>query len=439
MESQSVQKSDALDYKSSSSVQPTYQFLQVFQQSGLTTSNTTAGTEMLFEIPTKVVNLSKSELVFTATPTAAAATYYNRLFTSMVPWFNQVQLYTRGGLYLADIRYSNFANTITNKACTSLDEELTNDLTSGGLTRINSDGTTRRVDGTTANLPYTEIKYVEQGAITAAEPVITYKIPLKNIGFESILELDKDLYFGEVLILRFVLNAQSSVGFRGTNENNVSNGAAALAGVVSLSAISLRIACEKDQMIEKSVMDKANSGMSLVIPYIHAFKTNLAASANHTVTLRLNRAHGHSLMRVYHSSFLAAPAVNTVYDNNNKADNKISQYYSMLDNQRIQQFDLDTSLLDDYEYHRDLLKNSAMQNANVYQTNWFHCDDFTGFKSPAERKKIYEQNVVCGIPLDVERKWDIYMTTPGAVAYDYYTVAVCQRTLTIGSGGMTLL
>src|SRR3954452_11285732 len=61
---------------------------------------------------------------------------------------------------------------------------------------------------------------------------------------------------------------------------------------------------------------------------------------------------------------------------------KVLQYYTQLNGQRIQNITIDCTTngpFFDYMSHRRQLRGSILSNLNVYQYNWFHCDDWCDF------------------------------------------------------------
>ncbi len=71
-------------------------------------------------------------------------------------------------------------------------------------------GGNTRVNGSRPQMAITEPRYVIRGAdVVAQGNVLTsistsYAIPLHVLGNHSLLDIDKDLYFGEILYLTFV-------------------------------------------------------------------------------------------------------------------------------------------------------------------------------------------------------------------------------------------
>ena len=432
-------KSDVISYSKSSTIQPSYQFLPIFQETGTQTMtiNTTAGQYSLFEIPVEVVNLSRTELCFTVTPGASGAGNYNRQYLNTIPYFTQVQLLSRKGQEMVSINNADRVNAIMKRACVSLEEMLESDVTKGALSRVNAAGTNLRLDGSTCDIAYTEMKYTQIGGSNTATPVIKFKIPLKELGIDSLLEMDKDLYFGEIVRLRLTWNTREKTGFYGTAAANNATGAAAYAQDVAISNLVLRLALQRDEKIVEHVRGKFSSGgISMLIPFITSYARSLNAAVQ-TVDLKLDANHGHSLLRVYHSVFSPSGTAAKEYQSDCGADAIITSYYTSLDRKKMQQFDLDVSEGDDYQYNRAILEGSTLQSQNVYQYNWFHCDDFSGFKS-VEDRKAYLQNVACGLPLSSEKTWSFYGNCVAANT-DHLTVVVTQKVLNITPSGISVV
>jgi hypothetical protein len=98
-------------------------------------------------------------------------------------------------------------------------------------------------------------------------------------------------------------------------------------------------------------------------------------------------------MKVYHALYNSFEEQDTMYDHANtdtiagahtdydgRPNQKTLEYYTQLNGSRIQNINLDctsTGPFLDYMHHRRMLRGSIVSNLNVYQYNWFHCDDFS--------------------------------------------------------------
>jgi hypothetical protein len=113
----------------------------------------------------------------------------------------------------------------------------------------------------------------------------------------------------------------------------------------------------------------------------------------------------------------------------------------MLDNERSQEYNLNTATYDDYLLLRDKLKGSVIQSSDMFYHNWVWIEDWTGFVDKTiEPRNI--QNIETGLDLTTERKWDFYalqVNNGTAAAYNTYTFAVTQKMLTVTSSGITVI
>lgn len=451
--------STELDYKKGSYSHPSYRLQKIMQQTGsqdvpLTTGG---GQVSVFELPTQVYNLSKSSLYFTMTPSAPGQMagpldLYNYIFKDCVAPISRLSLYTRGGMYLCDIPYLANYTKVVNKAETPLTEYLDynqghalNDGTTQFLHKNNSlanctatsllEPYAKRPDSSACDIHYTEPQYLEPGITgnAAITPTLTVCMPLGHIK-NSILACDKDLYFGEVIILRVEWAPSIKCGFRGSSVTVPTTNPTAIAGNVDIGNLALYLSVEKDQDIINGLQSKVNSssGFQMLMPYVHGYKSNSGAGST-SVSLRFNRGHGDRLLKVYYAPFNNDETTNTTYDHSNVGGAKISNYYTMLNNSRLQEFNVVVSptVNEDYVLNKDLLEKSVIQSSNMYRYNWFHVDNFSGLDLK-DGQKAFTHTV--GLPLEIEQKWDIYNTT--AVAVNNYCFAVCQRTLKISSAGI---
>ena len=109
------QLSNQLDYKKETFIHPTYKLNKILPQSGSqTVTINTGGNDTIFEIPaSKAFNLARSLLCFNIAPLTAGAYYY--AYKDVFTPIRQLQLYTRGGIYLCDLNelpnYSKFVKS----------------------------------------------------------------------------------------------------------------------------------------------------------------------------------------------------------------------------------------------------------------------------------------------------------------------------------------
>src|SRR5690606_32263018 len=145
-----------------------------------------------------------------------------------------------------------------------------------------------------------------------------------------------------------------------------------------------------------------------------------------------NRSDGARIMKIWHSVFLSNDTANNIYNNsaiaaNHAGDQKVIEFHTELNNDRIQPFEIDTSAFQDYMLLEDKLNGSAVLNASIYQNNWFWVDIFDSQDRLCEESNY---NELCGLSLNNEVKWD-FVSTTAATALTHFTYVNFQRALQV--------
>lgn len=462
MENPEVQSvvSEELKYTKKSFSHPKYKLHQLYPLSGSQTQTITAagGQEIIFQLPVKVMNLSESYLSFSYVPSGASGAGIHFAHVSPLSLIRQIQLYTQSGVYLADVYYVNkYLNTVFYPE-TKQDDFLTNEeinatsLNNYGIytfpsnlagdsrnTRIyasrvvtNDAGAQQAVDaaGTTA-VAYKERIYFD--AQNANGISINVQFPLKYI-YNTIFNLNKDLYFGEVLQLRIVFDGRDSSYFEATAATSIIGGYAVESRDITVSNLAFYCAIEQDLNVANQIISKVNTtGMSVPIPYVYSYKTNLT-STSQSLSLRFNRAHGKKLRRIYHAPFHnTETGVYSYMRDNIQGAKTVLQFYTLLNNDRLQEFNVNCTLAQDYMLIKPRIKGSCFINVDTYQYTWFWVDDFTS-EAPLHSKESQDITLSSGIDLNSEQKWDIYMTMNNARAINHYNFAITEKELMIRPG-----
>lgn len=489
------QLSNQLDYKKESFIHPTYKLNKILPQSGSqSVTINTGGNDTMFEIPVKAFNLARSLLCFTIAPSVNAGAYYYAYKDVLTP-IRQLQLYTRSGIYLCDLNEVPNFTKVTLKPETSLEEFLTYDngvdagaAATKGTARYfapnnaASAANQRPQDSSAASKGYIEPQYVEPGTNVVASPVYQIVYPLGTLK-NTIFALDKDIWANEILILRIVWNQANRIIYNGGNVAVPTTGVTVYAGGMNVTNLTLYLAVETNPEITNQLRSQvAGGGINILIPYVYTYKTNLGPSASQTVSLRFNRGHGIRLSKIYHSVFNNNETVSTgvdsvggnpftiasAYDNDNRAviaggvnaltnRSKVQVFYTMLDNERLQEFNLTCANNDDYMLLKDKIKGSVISSSDMFYYNWFWLEDFTGMEDRSAEPKN-KDNLEVGLDLSIERKWDFYgqqMNNTAATVnnilnstiaantnngqYNHYSFAITQKTLTISPNGITVL
>ena len=415
------------------------------------TITTSGGQESLIEIPSNTFNFAKSKLRFTTQPEAKSAEALNVhwQYLQTLP-IRQLQIYRRTGTYLCDINnLENYVNMVV-PCNTDLQDFLSNDVMkdndgmgnsfrrSNGALSDNAFGTMAiryDADASNASVSYTEPSYCQVGSAvnTADTPILNYEISGDMLK-DTLCSLDKSIYFGEVLVMRIVWAPSTKMLWESKSVTNPASTPVIESKGISLSNLAFYLAVEQNKEVAQSLRAKVMSGegMSMVIPYVHAFKQNLT-STSQNVSLRFNRGHGERLVRVYHSLYHNTESANTAFNNSNVADAKITEFYTVLDNERLQNFNIDTSAHDDWMIARPLVEGSVLQSNNQYKYKFVWIDDFTAC-TPIRECDLFGSRI--GLDLNVEKKWDFNAITANA-GHNHYSFGICQRRLSITKDGIT--
>lgn len=490
--------SKELDYKKFSKSVPSYKLSKLVPISGSQSVTVTSagGQECVFEIPPNAVNLSKSFLQFSFTPAAAGADYFTWIYKNCLSLIRQVQLYTRSGLFLCDLnevgnytnmvwpaeinieefkQYDTFSagsgygcmirpnncltfNVLTSTSITAKGANTatvttalegvpslvafddTNAAVNGKISRPND---SVRPNNTASSVSFTEPQYIEVNP-TVNDGGLTWNVnfPL-GLLFNTIFSVNKDILFNEVMMMKVVFNSTSKIAFKSkvvasataAGPTDPTQNVAAYTGNVAVTNLGLYVAMERNQEIVNTIREKIlTGGFSLMYPAIWCNKASLTGTSQN-VTLRFGRSHGLRLIKNYHSVYDSTESSNTAYNHSNLAAAKVTSFYTMLNNNRLQDQNIACANGDDYLMLSDKLRGSLIQNSNIYNFNHLWIDDFSNEPSPSE--KIDESNIAKGIPLDIEVKYD-YLATVVNGTYIHYDYSVTQRMLNIGQQGISI-
>lgn len=473
MENPEVQTvvSDQLKYTKKSFSHPKYKLHNIYPLSGLqeTTVTSSGGQEIIFQLPVKCMNLSESFINFDITlAVGLTAAQQKTIWKNLTPLslIRQIQLYTQSGVYLADIYYLNkYMNTVfypeTSEKTFSTFPNLVagSDDTYANLANFytyETHATTSTVsnthayenkvitDSTGANPSLVLISSSKerqhffpgvQSGVGAAPDSMVYKIqfPMKYV-YNSIFNLDKDLYFGEVLQLRIVFDSKDACGLVSLSQTSPITSATSLNDIL-LKNISFYLAIEQDLNIANQIISKVNTtGMVVPIPYIYSYKQNPGTGNNHSLSLRFNTAHGKKLRRIYYAPFNNDETLVYAFDRSNQnGTTGVKEFYTLLNNERLQEFNVTTVDAKDFMIISNKIKESAVVSLGFYRSSWFWCDDFTSEKELHSRES-QDITLSSGVDLSSEQKYDIYVTNNASRAYNHYNFAITEKELMIRPG-----
>jgi hypothetical protein len=315
-----------------------------------------------------------------------------------------------------------------------------NSLASANLrTNVNLTTTTAN----SSNVSYLENKYLEVSAANTAA-IDYYEISLDTFK-NTLLSVDKDLVFGEILLMRIVWNQGTKIAWASdsaTVPDHYTDGASPInsVGNFTVNGLTLYLAIEQNEEISKAVYSKMKSGMHVLIPAVVSGKTNITASSSQSLSTRLNSGHGRTLMRTYFAPFYTAESISTTYNHTNVANDKVVDLYTLVNNVRQQEYNVTCTANTDLDYMlmKKTLHGSVVLSKDIYKYNWFFSDNFDHVKSMDEEKNVDESNLICGLPLTEEIKYDVYMTTASTNGYNWYSFFVVSRILSISPDKITV-
>lgn len=465
-EGSSIVSSKQIDYQQKVFSHPSYVHRMIAPNTnGQTISLNSSQTPVTFTIPPEVFNLSQSYLSFQISLPAVAANYtwiYADVFASCI---SHIQHYCSNNGYIVDIDNLQNYMKIVDKKETALQEMQTTDSTYGlypsnslvnavpALRNGYAQATTPITTVNPSSVNYLEPAYFTVGALNTAL-TINCMLPLRRIK-NTAFAIDKDLYYGQLSYLKLYFGPLSKVCYMSTSNANPSLGTvASYTGAGTIVNLQLYMAMETNEALISMIKGKVlGPGLSYFIPYVIADKSSNPVSStavsNHYVTRNYDIGSGQSLLKIYHSLFNPFETLDSAYDCSNISNtaqggsdilgNKVSTYYTQLNGKRQQELTLDctgtTAIFSDYMVHKKMLRGSVLQNRNIYQQNWFHCDDFTEMGAVADQEG--REELIAGIPMGpIPLNWSIVaqvaaQPASASLSLNHYTWAVFQRKLMI--------
>ena len=385
---------------------------------------------------------------------------------------------------------------------TSIFKSLTTSVTgiaSSTQSIANNVSSLYRIDGSLISTPFFENLHViteNKSVATAGNLAISYQIPLRAVK-DTILEVNKSLYFGDNLILSLSFNPSTKFSWLSTGgvDGGQSTGTSASPGTTLstgtppvqwsptvgaivqsvsplLSNIALYIAVETDPIITSQLINEVNtSGFSMTIPYVYCTKSPVpvtavvanavANSSAFSMQQRITRGYGHHLLRCYSSIFGAegvtlqsqigtallplsvgdgvqtGVAVVTGFTTNQHSDVTLGGYNTSLDGIRLQDFTLSANDSTHWLVNEPYLRGSCILNLEQYKNQCMHIDSWTGNPVCME-----DDTITNGLSLDADKTYGITYPTlyniSGTSQLNHYLFFVVQRTLAI-KGSQILL
>lgn len=422
-------------------------------------NNSTVG-PVEFVIPASVWNPKKSRLNFRYShdaPGANSSTWMNANALTMI---NRIVLYdvSTNAVWLDCSQFNNYASLVSS-AGTKIEEYLTK----GGPINFPIPGFPVEdiaKCNTTANLaiqmsgavadagPYNPYLGVRQKYIAGpAGGAIAYdfSIPFSAFNF-TVLELDRQLYNPSNMVLQVYFNGTDAFDFKSVDAGGASATVpTAVVSVVNpaLSNLSVSLCNEGNLEVVGQVIETVmKSGISIPIAYPTTTRQSISASAQHAYQLQLTRGFGQRILAVISAPFstaVDATSNNIISSANVHGRGLITQYNTFINNVALKfpnGYDC-TRSADYYIGNKEQLVGSAIQNLTEYvNVAWLHSDSFVGDKPLCH----LDQTIVSGLDVSNQSStWQIQASLSGAVAYNWITIVIGQKIMTLSNSGSVVV
>lgn len=403
-----------------------YKYSRILKQSGGRTETiSSANVESRFIIPSNCINLSESILKFTSSITATAANTASFAYRDVLP-IQRIQLNTIDGVALCDLSFVGHYCKASARMETSNQALFSSGTDSGNLMTPSSSGgaaNNNKYPNNTAFQSSNEPLVLQSEARNVAN-VINWSVKLGDALPNSIFALNKSMVFGRELVLQITWGDRNDWGFLATAETDPSTGAANLNVNVAMSNLALYVATETDQRIINTLVNKMRGdGLSIPVDYIHSYR-NSQDAGDATVDVRLTPAHGVTLTKVFHV-ISAGDGANLRYET--KFTNaEAGSFYTLVNDLRRQDYNLDLASGEDYDYLKPYLKGSCVSKRSTFQEAWSWVDDFAGkVRNPSN------SGVMVGLEIPSSGvSWGIYVQAQVG-RRSHYSYACCQKVLSI--------
>ena len=438
-----------------------YSFTRILPQGQSSAQlNTSSQQEVLLDLPNRVMNLSRSTLDFDL-DIPALALHTKRLLTVGQSAIERMSLYTRSGVYLADITSCGIYTRCVTPYVTSHSQLQSADKTQLASTVTGAESTgkgffncasraladTEVADGRSAkrigdtagattvadaDVAFTENQYYTQGVLGSGS-YIKCSVPLSEFH-HTVMSVDKDLYFNQALVMRVSFAGTDKMGGSSTSATNPDTAKIKNLGAVEVKNIRLNLAIETNREIADGVRGMVMStGLSQVVPYVYPYLfTNSSPQTSVSQQQRFNAGMGHSLLNVYTCTANADTSGLLSADIANKdGTEKIVSYQASVDNNLLSEYRPLCKDNEDYVIQRHLMEDSCISNANVFRHNRVQINSWRAGKCVDWK---HTDTVLDGLDLSAERIYDIQKDLVSG-AYRHYLFAVVQRTMSIAPSG----
>jgi hypothetical protein len=426
--------SSQTDYLQKSLSTPRYKFNnRALQSNSNTTISVGGGLVYTFELPANVYNLSESVVQFLITPalTGLGAGNYNTIHAQLP--FRRITLSnSRGAIVdLQEVhKYFDLVkrHDIPNQAFNTTPKTGSGTIPFEGIGKSNLIADNLRpLAGTTLGID--EPRYLFEGGNNTATPLMAWSFKMKLL-VDTLFSVDKDIFFNEIMYLRFYSLEVGQCGYYGTTVVTVATGALNVA--MGISNFIFQLAEEQNELLVNQVKELYNAGeLSIMFPDVISDKFSLSTTSQ-TFTKTYRQSDGKLLKRIITAPYNATESSATTYDHSNASAAKITSYYTKINGVRVQDNNLICASYDDWVLVKDRLKGSMIANTEDFNFNWRHEENF--MDDGAVRDKLNtSSNIVGGLEINKDITFDLYATTANA-NYFWSVYSIVYRQLKIAPG-----
>lgn len=405
-------------------------------------------TTVVFSLDSIPMNLSKCCISFDLAVTNSSGVTGARTCVqpNCLTLFDRVQVSTKNSVIFADLQHVDHYGTACTMVNTSRADLINRPIGANAISDIqqSNDLIASNYTPDNAGLPvtgsinYTDPKFMLIGGpiAVAATPVTTTYNYLFNLSVfkDSILSIDKSLFFDEAIEISFTFQATDKYAFIVTAPNT-----SYVTGELPLSShtlqnLTLYVAEEVNPNIRQRLKDAVNSsGMTVHIPYTRCMKSTNSPQATHNVGISLSPTDGQYLRKIYYAPF---HTTQTLALNHVHSSSTIGSYNSYLAGVQLQNRLITvTNSNDHFKYNKQHLAESVLNNIPLYNQFFTHIDSWIKDQPCNDNGESVD-----GLILNDTKRYEIALTCSGGNSYalNHYMFYVCTRTLYIRTGSIFL-
>jgi hypothetical protein len=428
---------DAIDYSKQRRYSPQYTLIE---HSPITSSSITLTASAVSKVSfrlggdSSVINPYDSMLSFLYTPGAAGASpRFNYISLLGAPLSNVYARLGSAELMNLDfgLEYSNcvglaalpmetylamdIGGTLSTTAATGVHECYTRnnaDTTAAGADRHNNDG---------ATIAYTETAYFIVGSDNTADPIVQFRVALKDAYPFSLFSCNKNFPLNSLLQLDFSIAGNSFWTFYSASASNPASSPVATAASGTVSNIKLYMSRETNQDIIDATLAKFNaSGLDIRINYPMGRQDTQSGTSQNVSVLNVATGSKSYLKAIFWAFYNNTNSANTIFDHDQgDGTTRISSFRTLMNSKRLNSESSDIYLTQAeplcWKLAQQKFKNSPLVlSRGGYQYNFVWADFFDFNGSASDLNLAYDEEF--GLPLNGTKQYNytIQATTASA-------------------------